>query len=895
MMSRPNSWFRRSWNRTGSSSHLRWRLSPLEHLEAREVMSDSPISFTFINETNLQNTPIFVAMYAKEPVQGSANWGAIAPSNAAAPLNGQTMVFTPFDASLNNTLLTNYELFPNGASSTTITLPNTPGSRLDSARIVISVGGQSKLTIINKDAGVSAPNLGNPDDPNAGIYYDFVEFTERDSDGTLFINTTQIDQVGFPLEVTSTPVDPNVPNGVGIQVSRQDLFNDFTNYINSMGAVDPAALGFLDCISPTVVGAGNIGNPTTFRILSPKDLVQIARTTENPPQAFTSSLTTYFDDAIKALFRSPPGGSLTLNVGNPYPSLNPNDPQTYVFNGTASTETIGAQTYNVLRFVGDANAGSLKDVAFTVYEPIFNIVRNITGSIDQGSTTLTVADASQLSVGMFVFGPGIIGDNQILAINGNTLTLQGASANPITNGAYTFSNAPSFVANKLESSGQMVFACDGVFADNVARFGAPNDAAPDTNSLYSQILANLENQLVSALNRGVSDLNPSQWQDPTNYYRPGSKSNFYSGFLHQGGVSIGNQAYGFPYDDQAGFSSTMAIDNPTAITIRLGAWTQSTALTSQYAVGAGDGSGLVRLLNADQTEALTVTPFGAFTGGVRTATADFNNDGVPDLVVGTGPGRATEVKVIDGKTQTELFTINPFEASFTGGVYVAAGDITGDGTPELIITPDEGGGPRVRVFDGTTFTQIADFLGIDDPNFRGGVRAAVGDLDGDGHGDLIVMAGFGGGPRVAIYSGISLAANGGPKLVEDFFVFEETLRNGAFVTSADVNGDGYAELVVGGGPGGGPRVSVFDGADLVLRNQQTRTADFFAGNADSRDGVRLTMKDLDGDDLADLVTGSGPGGATVNHFLDSSLDGNAVTPSDTFDAFADFTGGVFVG
>ena len=86
-------------------------------------------------------------------------------------------------------------------------------------------------------------------------------------------------------------------------------------------------------------------------------------------------------------------------------------------------------------------------------------------------------------------------------------------------------------------------------------------------------------------------------------------------------------------------------------------------------------------------------------------------------------------------------------------MYVAAGDLTGDGVADLVITPDEGGGPRVRVFNGAGFGQVADFFGIDDPNFRGGARAAVGDVNGDGVGDLLVAAGFGGGPRVAVFDG----------------------------------------------------------------------------------------------------------------------------------------------
>ncbi|QDU19520.1 beta strand repeat-containing protein [Urbifossiella limnaea] len=314
-----------------------------------------------------------------------------------------------------------------------------------------------------------------------------------------------------------------------------------------------------------------------------------------------------------------------------------------------------------------------------------------------------------------------------------------------------------------------------------------------------------------------------------------------------------------------------------------------------FAVG---GATAARTFNADRSEASNTTPFGAgFAGGVRVAGADFTGDGVADLAVGTGPGVVALVLVLDGVTGAELFRIYPFE-TFTGGVFVAAGDITGDGRAELVVTPDENGGPRVRVFDGSGFGSLADFLGIDDANFRGGARAAVGDVTGDGFADLLVSAGFGGGPRVAGYDGRTLAT-ARTKLFNDFFLFEQALRNGAYLAVGDVNGDGFADLIGGGGPGGGPRVLVKSGADLRAGSTDGAAvlANFFAGDVNNRGGVRVAARALDADARADIITGAGAGaGSRVTAYL-----GAALAPSGTpdavasFDAFPGFTGGVFVG
>jgi hypothetical protein len=303
------------------------------------------------------------------------------------------------------------------------------------------------------------------------------------------------------------------------------------------------------------------------------------------------------------------------------------------------------------------------------------------------------------------------------------------------------------------------------------------------------------------------------------------------------------------------------------------------------------------LYRPDGSPRYTLTPFPGFTGELRTAVGDFNGDGVGDLVVGTGPGVATHVEILDGVDRHVLFAVDPFEASFIGGVFVAVGDVTGDGRADLAITPDEGGGPRVRLFNGAGFTQIADFYGIDDPNFRGGARAAVGDVNGDGRGDLLVAAGFGGGPRLAIFDGGKLGPTGGPKIVGDFYVFEQTLRNGVFVTAGDLNGDGYADVIAGGGPGGGPRVFALSGKDLTQTGTQTQVANFIAGDPTSRGGVRVAVKDLDGDGQADLVIGAGTGaGSTVIGYLGRNTLPTGTPPEQfQFDAFPGFTGGVFVG
>jgi hypothetical protein len=166
--------------------------------------------------------------------------------------------------------------------------------------------------------------------------------------------------------------------------------------------------------------------------------------------------------------------------------------------------------------------------------------------------------------------------------------------------------------------------------------------------------------------------------------------------------------------------------------------------------------------------------------------------------------------------------------------------------------------------------------------FGGGVRVATGDINGDGFPDLIVAAGPGGGPHVRVFNGKAPQQLGGP--LGSFFAFDAGFGGGVNIAAGDVNGDGFSDIIAAADTGGGPHVKVFDGQTGAL------IGSFFAYDGGFHGGVRVATGDIDGDGKAEIITGAGPGGGPHVRVFDFT----GHLREEYFAYAASFNGGIYV-
>jgi hypothetical protein len=272
---------------------------------------------------------------------------------------------------------------------------------------------------------------------------------------------------------------------------------------------------------------------------------------------------------------------------------------------------------------------------------------------------------------------------------------------------------------------------------------------------------------------------------------------------------------------------------------------------------------------------------------------DVNGDGCADLLVGASRD------LLDGFGRGHLFfggsgfdTIP--DVIFVGEEYIdgfaealaGAGDLNGDGFDDIIIgarANDEVGwntGKAYIYFGGAVVDSIPDVELY--PSFGGsfGCRVAgCGDVNVDGYDDVVIGATKNNGGQAFVYFGGSpmdtlfdLSLEGGPR----------ELFGCAVCGGADVNADGYPDIVVGDPWYSAGRAYVYFGGplldpveDLVLEGEGWN--DHFGGN--------VAMSDLNGDGAAEVIVSAdlcGPdrgrvyvyrGGETIDEIPDLIMTG----------------------
>ncbi len=258
--------------------------------------------------------------------------------------------------------------------------------------------------------------------------------------------------------------------------------------------------------------------------------------------------------------------------------------------------------------------------------------------------------------------------------------------------------------------------------------------------------------------------------------------------------------------------------------------------------------------------------------------------GAPEIITGTEPGSPPRVLGLTGAGHPTTTNFLAYSSSFTGGVFVALGRLGQQNDP-LIVTGSGPGMPaEVRAFRRDGSAAGASFQPYG-KNFKGGVRIAVCDVDGDGVDEIVTAPGPGYWPQVSVWE---LGATRVTRLLS-FNAGPIWNLRGLFVACGDVDGDGTSEIVIGNDRGATPDVRVY----RVIGSKATLLASDLAYEPSFTGGVRVATADVDGDGLAEIITAPGAGGESLARVL--KISGAGLTEVTAFEPEGPgFAAGLFI-
>jgi Ca2+-binding RTX toxin-like protein len=252
---------------------------------------------------------------------------------------------------------------------------------------------------------------------------------------------------------------------------------------------------------------------------------------------------------------------------------------------------------------------------------------------------------------------------------------------------------------------------------------------------------------------------------------------------------------------------------------------------------------VINTLNRDARPSVTF-------GGVRTTSADLNFDGVDEVLAVSGANHIPTLLVFNGVTGQLMGSPQPLTTTTDNfGTNVAAGDIDGDGSVEIITSSDRGPGTySIWRWENGLISKISDRIVEFSAGYLGGVRVATGDLNGDGKSEIIVGSGTGTDASVRAYD-----ANGFQ--LSSFIVAPSFERGGVYVATGDYNGDGRSDLFVSSGRRGNAQIQIFDGV-AVLGNSisVSHLISNAYTNEDAIAPISIALKDSDGDEEKELYS-----------------------------------------